>query len=119
MMKAIQLSFIFSVLLSFGALAQAKAVKKVIIATPSVQCGMCKEKIEKGLARIDGVNVVKVDYKKKTTTVTYITDRTNEEALKAHIANLGYDAGDVAASPSSYKKLPACCKKPAVAVSTQ
>lgn len=111
-MKALKLSFLFSILFSLGAFAQAKAVKKVVLSTPTVQCGMCKDKIEKGLARIDGVNTVKVDYKKKTTTISYITDRTNEEALKTHIANLGYDAGDVMALGSAYKKLPACCKKP-------
>jgi copper chaperone CopZ len=111
-MKAIKLSFIFSIIFSLGAFAQAKAVKKVILSTPTVQCGMCKDKIEKGLARIDGVNTVKVDYKKKITTISYVTDRTNEEALKTHIANLGYDAGDVLALESAYKKLPACCKKP-------
>ncbi len=111
-MKALKLTFIFSLLCTLGAFAQAKAVKKVVLSTPTVQCGMCKDKIEKGLAKIDGVNTVKVDYKKKTTTVSYITDRTDEEALKTHIANLGYDAGDVLALESAYKKLPACCKKP-------
>ena len=111
-MKAIKLSFIFSIFFSLGAFAQAKAVKKVVLNTLTVQCGMCKDKIEKGLARIDGVNTVKVDYKKKTTTISYVTDRTNEEALKTHIENLGYDAGDVLALESAYKKLPACCKKP-------
>ena len=111
-MRAIKLSFIFSIFFSLGAFAQAKAVKKVVLNTPTVQCGMCKDKIEKGLARIDGVNTVKVDYKKKTKTISYVTDRTNEEALKTYIANLGYDAGDVLALESAYKKLPACCKKP-------
>jgi mercuric ion binding protein len=55
---------------------------------------------------------VNVDYKKKTTTVTYLTARTNVENIKALIANVGYDADDVTAEPDAYKRLPTCCKKP-------
>ncbi len=93
--------------------AQQKAVEKVVISTPTVQCGMCKSKIETSLFKQNGINAVKVDYKKKTTTVTYVTDRTNPEQLKAMIANLGYDADDYTGEESAYKRLPACCKKPA------
>ena len=87
--------------------------KKVVIQTPSVQCDMCKEKIEKYLSREPGVVSVDVNYKKKTTTVVYHTDRNNIEQLKTAIANIGYDADDVSADEEAYKKLPKCCKKPA------
>ena len=53
--------------------------------------------------------------KKKTTTVTYLTDRNNIEQIKTAIANAGYDADDITADEEAYKKLPKCCKKPAVA----
>jgi periplasmic mercuric ion binding protein len=56
--------------------------------------------------------MVKVDYKNHTCKVTYIWDRTTIENIKTAIANIGYDAGDVAADPEAYKKLPTCCKKP-------
>ena len=95
---------------SFG---QQKAVEKVIIKTPTVQCESCKERLEKYLSREPGVSAVKVDYKKKTTTVTYLTDRNNVENLKAAIANAGYDADEVSAEEGAYKKLPKCCQKPA------
>ncbi len=111
-MKSITLSILCSFMLAFGATAQTKAVQKVVISTPTIQCDMCKNKIEKSLARYDGINSVVVNVKKKTATVVYITDRTNEEQIKTHIANLGYDAGDVTAEEGAYKKLPACCKKP-------
>jgi copper chaperone CopZ len=96
--------------------AQQKAVQKVVIKTPTVQCEMCKEKIERYLSREPGVSLVRVDYKKKTTTVTYLTDRNNIEQLKTAIANVGYDADDVTAEESAYRKLPKCCKKPAETV---
>ncbi len=112
-MKVIKLAlFLILGAVSTG-FAQAKAVQKVVINTPTVQCEMCKDKIEKYLTREPGVSAVKVDYKKKTTTVTYLTDRNNIEQLKTAIANAGYDADDVTADEGAYKKLPACCKKPA------
>jgi periplasmic mercuric ion binding protein len=88
------------------------AIETVIISVPTVQCEQCKDKIEKYLTREDGVQTVKVDYKKKTCKVTYLWDRTTSENIKTAIANVGYDAGDVTADPEAYKKLPTCCKKP-------
>ena len=96
--------------ISFG---QQKASGKAVINTPGVHCEMSRDKIEKYLARQYGVSSVKVDYKKKITTVAWLTDRTNIEEIKASIANTGYDADDVSAEEGAYKRLPACCRKPA------
>lgn len=95
-------------------LAQApkKALQTITIQTPSVQCEMCKNRIEKFMAREEGVTKTVVDYKRKITKVTYWTDRTNPENIKTAIANVGYDADDVTANPEFYNKLPQCCKKP-------
>ncbi len=95
-----------------SAAAQQKTTGKAEIKTPGVQCEMCKGRIEKYLLRQYGVTGVKVDVKKKVTGVTWLTDRTNIENIKAAIATVGYDADDVAAEETSYKKLPPCCKKP-------
>lgn len=102
--------------MSLGASAQQKAVQVAKISTPTVQCEMCKKTIEDVLKRYDGVLSVNVklnkDSTKRETTVKYLTDRINEETLKAAIANAGYDANEIAANPESYKALPKCCKKP-------
>ena len=100
--------FCFAII-SFG---QQKPTSKAVISTPSVRCEMCKDKIEKYLGRQYGMSSVKVDYKKKTTTVVWLNDRTNIEEIKASIANAGYDADDVSAEEGAYKRLPTCCKKP-------
>jgi copper chaperone CopZ len=97
---------------SFFASAQTKPVKTAKIKTPTVQCDMCKERIETYLKRYDGVTYVNVNVKKKETTVKFLTDRTNIENIKTAIANAGYDADDVPANDESYKALPKCCKKP-------
>ena len=109
-MKSIFLSTVCVLFSVMAAMAQTS--KKVVIQTPSVQCSMCKNKIESYLKREPGIQSVNVDFKKKTTTVTYITDRNNIEQIKTAIANVGYDADDVTAEETAYKKLPKCCKKP-------
>ncbi|HEX9510296.1 MAG TPA: heavy metal-associated domain-containing protein [Puia sp.] len=109
-----KLQFIVLFLLGFAgvSMAQQKTQLTVTIKTPTVQCQQCKERIEKYLSHEEGIQKVNVDYKKKTATVTYLTDRTNVENIKTLIANVGYDADDVTAEPDSYKRLPTCCKKP-------
>lgn len=118
-MKAIKLSLLSIVGLLSVCFGQQKATQKVVIQTPTVQCEMCKNKIEQYLSRETGVSTAKVDFKKKTTTITFLTDRTNIEQLKTAIANAGYDADDITADESAYKKLPKCCKKPAASKDIQ
>ena len=118
-MKAIKLTFLSLIGLISVSFAQQKAVQKVVINTPTVQCQMCKDKIEQYLSREPGVSAVKVDFKKKTTTVTFLSDRNNIEQLKTSIANAGYDADDVTADEAAYNKLPKCCKKPAGTINTK
>lgn len=97
---------------TLGASAQQKKPITVIINTPTVQCDMCKKKIEEYLKYEEGVTKVVVNPKQKKTTVTYLTDRTNLENIKTAIANVGYDAEEIKASKDAYDKLPTCCKKP-------
>ena len=111
-MKKILLSTIVASAFSLVASAQTKAVQVAKISTPTVQCDMCKNRIEQYLKRIDGVTTVNVAVKKREVTVKFISDRTNIEMIKASIANAGYDAAEIAANPDSYKLLPKCCKKP-------
>lgn len=96
--------------------AQQKPMLIAKISTPTVQCEMCKKTIEDLLKRYDGVLSVSVklnkDSARRETIVKYLTDRINEETIKAAIANAGYDANEIAANPESYKALPKCCKKP-------
>ncbi len=106
--------FLLFLLLGFsvGAQAQQKKPVTVTINTPSVQCDMCKKKIEDYLKYEEGVTKVLVNPKQKKTTVTFLTDRTNLENIKTAIANVGYDAEEIKAEKDAYNKLPACCKKP-------
>lgn len=103
---------IFAIFIGFVSNAQQKKPVTVKVNTPTVQCDMCKKKIEEYLMYEEGITKVLVDYKQKKTTVTYLTDRTNLENIKTAIANTGYDADEIKAAPDAYDKLPKCCKKP-------
>ena len=111
MKKLFAFVLIFSAISSVG-WAQTKTQLTAKISTPTVQCELCKKRIEEGLKRYDGVLTVNVNYKKKETTVKYLTDRTNEEIIKTAIANMGYDANEITATKEVYDALPKCCKKP-------
>ena len=110
-MRSIQLSFIgLFCLVSTGFAQQEKVNEKAVIKTPGVQCDVCKDRVEFFISHEYGINSVKVDIKKKTTTVSWITDRTGLENIKVAIANLGFDADDIEAEESAFKRLPKSCK---------
>ena len=111
-MKHLLLGLVAFAGLTISAQAQTKALQTAKIKTPTVQCEMCKKRIEDYLKRYDGVTYINVNYKKKETVVKFLTDRINIEEVKTAIANAGYDADDVPANEDSYKRLPSCCKKP-------
>jgi mercuric ion binding protein len=112
-MKKLLVSLIaFFGLISIGFSQVKKGVQTVTIQTPTVQCENCKKRIEAYMMREPGVQKVNVDYKKKVTKVTFVAERTNIENIKTAIANVGYDADDVAANEDSYQRLPKSCKKP-------
>jgi mercuric ion binding protein len=111
-MKKLQLVLLLWIGFAGLVSAQQKTALTATIKTPTVQCQECKDRIERYMRHEEGIVKFTVDFKKKTATVTYLTDRTNIENIKALIANVGYDADDVTAEPDAYKRLPICCKKP-------
>ena len=87
-----------------------KAVGKAVIKTPTILCEKCQEKVEFFISHTEGVTSVAVNIRKKTTTVTWLNDRTTLENIKTAIANMGYDADDIEAEEYAFKKLPKECK---------
>jgi len=111
-MKSILFTLMVVFSFAFTASAQQNTAGKAIISTPGLMCDVCKERVERALFKQYGITSYKVDVKKKTTTVTWVTDRTDIEQIKTMIANAGFDADDVTREESAYKRLPANCKKP-------
>lgn len=112
-MKRFLLSFIALAGISAIGNGQVKASLTAKIKTPTVGCEDCKTRIETYLKRHDGVTYVMVNWRRKETTVKYLTDRINIEEIKTAISNAGYDADDIPAFEDSYNRLPKTCKKPA------
>lgn len=77
----------------------------------SVVCGMCKDRIEQGMAFEKGVKNILVNLDKKEVMLVYNPSKTNPADLKKKISALGYDADEVQADKVAYEKLPSCCKK--------
>ena len=109
-MRSITLVFIAILGFVSSALAQIKVSDKAVIKTPYVQCEKCQEKVEFFIGHESGVTSVRVDIKKHTTTLTWLTDRTTLENIKTAIANLGFDADDIEAEEFAFKRLPKECK---------
>jgi periplasmic mercuric ion binding protein len=110
-MKSFSLSLLALICIVSVSFAQQQPVSgKAVIKTPGVQCDKCKDRIEFFIAREYGLSSVKVNIKQKTTTVTWLNDRTTLENIKVAIANLGFDADDIEAEESAYKRLPKECK---------
>ena len=91
---------------------QIKTSDKAVIKTPAVRTEGCKERVEFYISKEYGVTSVKVDIKRNTTSVSWLTDRTTLENIKVAIANLGFDADDIEAEEFAYKRLPKECKRP-------
>lgn len=87
-----------------------KVAGKAVIKTPTVLCDKCKDKVEFFISHTEGVTSVKTNTRQKTTTVTWLNDRTTLENIKVAIANLGFDADDIEAEEYAYKRLPKDCK---------
>ena len=86
-------------------LAQTEVVK-----TPGVLCGSCQKTIESAVKKVEGVQEVKVDVEKKTTTVKFLPAKVDIRAIESSIALAGYDANSVRRDSTAYEALDACCK---------
>ncbi len=115
-MKYAQLTVVGLFLFCLTGIAQQKTSGKAIISTPGMFSEDCKAKIEQSLFKQYGIVAYKADLKKKNVTITWLTDRTDIEQIKTMIANAGFDADDVAAEESAFKKLSPGCKAPQMQV---
>jgi len=84
----------------------------VMVKLPTVHCGVCKNTIETGLAKVDGIVSVNVDIDSKMGHINYDPAKIDLAKIEKSIATLGYQANETVADTDAYSKLPACCKLP-------
>lgn len=89
----------------------ANAQSKTVTIKTSAICDMCKNRIELVTNNLDGVKKSMLNSQNKTIKIKYDTKVVSVENIREAISEAGYDADDVAANPSAYNVLPACCKK--------
>ena len=57
-----------------------------------MSCGHCKASATNAISAVDGVSAVEVSLENKQATVSYDSEKTNEDAIKAAIVEAGYKA---------------------------
>lgn len=68
----------------------AATPKTVMLAVQNMTCELCPITVKKSLEKVPGVSAVRVDFDKKTATVTYDADKAQPEALTRATSNAGY-----------------------------
>ena len=105
-------AFALFILMMMTSFIAAEKLVEIKIKTSAV-CGMCKDRIEQGLAFEKGIKDVTLDVATKIATVKYNPGKTNPDEIRKLISKLGYDADSIPSDQKAYDKLPACCKKDA------
>lgn len=105
----ILLAFVLTIsLANISASAETK-VETVAIKTSAV-CEDCKERIEKAVNKLEGVEKSNLDLDTKVITVSYNPEKVNVDKIKTSISKAGYTADEVKADKKAQNKLPSCCK---------
>ena len=102
--------FILAIFFSVLIIGCNNTSEKMVINTPTIQCGMCQKIIEVGLEKVDGVSNPRVDLKTKKTILLHDPEKINKKSIEKIVSELGYQANNLKANPDSYADLPACCK---------
>ncbi|MBN9092119.1 MULTISPECIES: mercury resistance system periplasmic binding protein MerP [Pandoraea] len=81
---------LMTVLAALPLAALAGAPETVTLDVQNMTCDLCPITVTKSLKRVTGVRTVKVDFDKKTATVTYDPDEAQPQALTQATGNAGY-----------------------------
>ncbi len=68
----------------------AASPKTVTLDVKNMTCELCPITVKKSLEKVPGVSAVKVDFDKKTATVTYDADKSQPDMLTKATTNAGY-----------------------------
>ena len=82
------------------------------ISLPTMQCGMCVANIENSLKNVNGIDNVKINFKKLNVAVRYNSEIINTQEIEQLISKAGYRANNIEADLEAYEKLASCCKVP-------
>lgn len=107
MKNIITAALIFIGIVSCGKNEQNVAEKKIWVRG---NCGMCKERIEEHVSKINGVKKAVWDVKSKELTVRYDSTVTNNDAIETICANIGHATKSRTSDGKITDELPECCR---------
>ena len=88
---------------------RSNEAETIVIKTSAV-CGMCKQRIERTLLSLAGVEAAELDLDTKEVRIEYLPEQITPAVLRQAIASVGYAADEVPARPKAVEALPLCCK---------
>ncbi|HZL52496.1 MAG TPA: mercury resistance system periplasmic binding protein MerP [Terracidiphilus sp.] len=71
-------------------IAMAATPTTITLDVKNMTCATCPITVKKSLEKVSGVSTVKVDYGKKTATVTFDPDKTKPDALTHATTDAGF-----------------------------
>lgn len=74
-------------LMPFTALADTQTT---VLQVQNMTCGLCPVTVKKSLEKLAGVSQARIDFAKKTATVTFDADKTNPTALVKATTDAGF-----------------------------
>lgn len=78
----------FTLLLPLAALAAT--TQTAVLEVENLTCSLCTVTVRKSLEKVPGVSQARVDFAKKTATVTFDADKTNTTALAKATTEAGF-----------------------------
>ena len=90
MRQVIMMLFFAVPLYCWATLALAVPPQNVTLVVKNMTCEDCPITVKKALEKVPGVQSVKVDFDKKTATITFDPDETNPELLTKATTEAGY-----------------------------
>ena len=70
--------------------AFAATPQTTVLDVKNMTCGLCRVTVKKSLEKVSGVSQARVDFEKKTATVTFDADRTGTVALVKATTEAGF-----------------------------
>lgn len=81
---------LFALLIALPLAASAAAPQTITLAVQNMTCSLCPITVRKSLEKVAGVSAVRVNFDKKTATITYDPDKAEPKALTQATTNAGY-----------------------------
>ncbi len=82
------LSTLFVALMPLAALAAT--AQTAVLDVQNMTCNLCPVTVKKSLEKVSGVSQARIDFEKKTATVTFDADKTSTTALVKATTDAGY-----------------------------